>query len=66
MASREKIMSDKLRNQILAIRDSGAVNMFDISGVKQEAQDRKYTLLVIFLETNKGDYLRFIQSGAAD
>ena len=59
-------MSDKLRNQILAIRDSGAVNMFDISGVKQEAQDKKYTLLTIFLETNKGDYLRFIQSGAAD
>lgn len=59
-------MSDKLKNQILSIRDSGNVNMFDISAVKQEAQDKKYTLLTIFLETNKGDYLRFIQSGAAD
>lgn len=56
-------MSNKLREQILAIRDSGVVNMFDISGVKQEAQKRGYTLLLLFLDMQKDKYLEFITKG---
>lgn len=42
-------MSNKLKEQILAIRNSGAVNMFDISGVTQEAQKRGYIKLNVII-----------------
>lgn len=37
--------------------------MFDISGVKQEAQKRGYTLLLLFLDMQKDKYLEFITKG---
>jgi len=56
-------MSDVLVQQILAIRDSGKYNMFDIRGVQVEANALGYYELVVFLEEDPCRYSRFIFSG---
>ena len=56
-------MSDALVEQILAIRDSGKYNMFDIRGVQVEANALGYYELVVFLEEHPDRYSRFILSG---
>ena len=57
------IMSDTLVEQILAIRAGGKHNMFDIPAIQREASDLGYTELVVFLEENRDQYVRFIFSG---
>ena len=56
-------MKEKIREQILAIRDSGVTNMFDINRVQYEANERKFYELVIFLEEHKAEYVHFIMTG---
>ena len=56
-------MTDKLREQILAIRDTGETNMFDITRVQRMAYDRGFYELVLFLEDPKKEYARFILTG---
>lgn len=57
------IITDKLFEQILAIRDSGKVNMFDVPGVQQEANEREFYELVVFLEGHRKEYAEFILTG---
>ena len=59
-------MTEKVREQILAIRDTGLTNMFDIPMVQRLAYDRGYFELVCWLEDNKKEYARFILTGEAD
>lgn len=59
-------MTEKVRDQILSIRDTGLTNMFDIPMVQQLAYDRGYYELVIFLEEHRKEYARFILTGEAD
>jgi len=56
-------ITDTLLEQILAVRDSGVVNMFDINGVQIEANKRGFYELVIFLEEEKAAYSQFILTG---
>jgi len=56
-------MNDTIRNQILAIRDTGETNMFDIPVVKGIALREGYTELLNYLEKHKGAYVRFILTG---
>ena len=53
-------MTDKIKEQILAIRDTGETNMFDITRVQRMAYDRGFYELVLFLEDPKKEYDRFI------
>ena len=46
-------MSDKVREQILAVRDTGLTNMFDINTVQRIAFDAEYYELVNYLEENR-------------
>ena len=55
-------MTDKVRDQILAIRDIGLTNMFDLNMVQRLAHDREYYELVVFIEENRAAYVRFILS----
>ncbi len=57
------IMSDTLVEQILAIRAVGKHNMLDIPAIQCEAYDLGYNELVVFLEENRDQYVRFIFSG---
>lgn len=56
-------MTETIRNQILAIRDTGLTNMFDVHMVQRLAYERNYFELVIFLEEHRKEYVQFILYG---
>ena len=56
-------MTEKVKKQILAIRDTGLTNMFDLNAVQRLANDRGMYELVIFIEENRASYGRFILTG---
>lgn len=58
-------MSDKIRDQILAIRQTGLTNMFDIPMVQYIANEMRFYELVIFLEEQRSEYVHFILTGEA-
>jgi hypothetical protein len=57
------LITDKLREQILDIRDSSKYSMFDIYGVQREAYNNDYFELVLFIDEHKKEYLEFILYG---
>ena len=59
------MMTAKIKEQILDIRDSGAVNMLDVNGVQYEAYHSDYYELVDYLEENRQEYWNFIMTGEA-
>lgn len=56
-------MTNKVFEQIMHIRDEGRYNMFNITGVQQEASELGYNELVVFLEEHKDEYTEFILTG---
>lgn len=56
-------MDEKIKEQILYIRDSGLTNMFDVTMVQRLANEYGFYELVIFLEENKEKYVHFILYG---
>jgi len=56
-------MDEKIKEQIIAIRDTGLTNMFDVNAVQRLAFDRGYYELVNFIEEDKKAYCRFIITG---
>ena len=53
-------MNEKVFAQILDIRDSGQVNMFDVSSVQRMAFEMGFYELVCFIEEDRAAYVRFI------
>ena len=58
-------MTEKIKEQILAIRESGEANMFDTRAVQYIAFHRDYFELVTYLEHNTKEYCHFIMTGEA-
>ena len=56
-------MTEKIKEQILAVRATGQTNMFDTNMVQVIANKMKFYELVIFIEEYKGDYAKFILTG---
>ena len=56
-------MSETVKKQILAIRDTGLTNMFDVRTVQRVANDRGFYELVVYLEEHRREYAHFILSG---
>lgn len=56
-------MTDKVQKQILAIRDTGLTNMFDVFAVQRLANDMGFYELVGYLEENRKEYAQFILTG---
>ena len=56
-------MTDEIREQIMAIRDSGLTNMFDLNTVQRLAYERDYFDLVLYIEDHKAQYVKFILTG---
>lgn len=56
-------MTERIKEQILAIRETGETNMFDIPVVQRMAFDRNYYELVVFIEEHPKEYVRFILYG---
>ena len=57
------IMTDKVFQQLMDIRDSGLTNMFDTNMVQRLAYDRDYFELVMYIEDHKKEYAHFIMTG---
>ena len=58
-------MTNTIREQIMAIRDSGETNMLDTRTVQWIANREGYYELVIYLEDNRREYWNFIMTGEA-
>lgn len=56
-------MTQTIKEQILAIRDTGLTNMFDLPMVQRLAFDRGFFELVTFIEENRKEYVHFILHG---
>lgn len=56
-------MNEKIREQILAVRNTGLTNMLDTNAVQYYANERNYFDLVIFIEDHKDQYVNFILHG---
>lgn len=56
-------MTEKIREQILAVRKTGRSNMFDVSMVQNIANAMRFYELVVFLEEHRGEYVHFILTG---
>ena len=58
-------MTDEVCKQILAIRDTGLTNMFDVATVQRIAYGMDFYELVVYLEENCKEYAHFILTGEA-
>ena len=56
-------MPEIVQEQILAVRDTGLTNMFDIPMVQRLAYEYDYYELVCWLEEHRTEYVRFILTG---
>jgi len=56
-------MDEKVREQIVAIRDTGLTNVFDVTMVQRLAYERDFYELVLFLEDHRKEYVNFILHG---
>ncbi len=56
---RVRTMDQKIKEQILHIRDTGLTNMFDIYMVQRLAYENDFYELVNFIEENKEEYGRY-------
>lgn len=59
----ETMMNEKIKTQILKVRDTGLTNMFDTNAVQKIAFEMELYELVNFLEDNKKAYVHFILTG---
>jgi len=59
-------MNEKVKEQILSIRATGLTNMFDVQRVYQLAKNMGYFDLVLFLEYNRAEYVKFILTGESE
>lgn len=56
-------MNTKIKEQILAIRNTGLTNMFDIHMVQGLADEMRFYELVVFIEEHREEYVHFIIHG---
>ncbi|MCD7891093.1 MAG: DUF5049 domain-containing protein [Ruminococcus sp.] len=56
-------MTEKIKEQILYIRDTGKTNMFDVWMVQYLANEYGFFELVVYLEENRKEYVHFILTG---
>ena len=61
--NKTKLITDKIKEQIIAIRDSGETNMFDSRKVQRIANREEFYELVLFIEENRLAYINFILNG---
>ena len=60
---RRSVMNEKVFAQIMDIRESGRVNMFDVPGVQRMAFEMGFYELICFIEEDRATYVRFILAG---
>jgi hypothetical protein len=63
---KKKSVRETIRDQIIAIRDSGETNMFDSSTVQSIAKREGYLELEWYIKKHRMSYLNFILTGEYD
>lgn len=58
-------MTEKIKEQILAVRDTALTNMFDTKTVQRIAFEMEFYELVLFIEEHRKQYESFILTGEA-
>ena len=58
-------MTEIVKEEILAIRDTGLTNMFDLPVVQRLAYERDFFDLVVYIEEHPKEYVHFILTGEA-
>lgn len=58
-------MTERIKEQIEAIRQSGETNMLDVKMVQWLANRDNYFELVIYLEEHRKEYLNYLFTGVA-
>lgn len=58
-------MTEKIKEQILAVRDTELTNMFDVNAVQRIANDMGFFELVVYLVEYRREYTHFILTGDA-
>ncbi len=58
-------MTEKIKEQILAIQNTGLTNMFDVNAVQRLAYKHDFYELVFFLEEHRKEYVHFILTSEA-
>lgn len=56
-------MTEIVKEQILAIRDTGLTNLFDLPMVQRLAYERNFFDLVVYIEEHPKEYAHFIMTG---
>ena len=56
-------MNEKIKEQILIVRDTGRTNMFDTTAVQRIAYELNLFELVVYLQDHKKEYVHFIFTG---
>lgn len=56
-------MDEVIREQIIAVRDTGETNMLDTRAVQCIANRERFYELVIYLEEHRREYANFILTG---
>ncbi len=56
-------ITDEIREQILAVRDTGRTNMFDTDAVQRIAHEMQLYELVVFISMHRSEYTNFILNG---
>ena len=63
---KKMLMTEKIFQQLLEIRNSGETNMFDTAMVQRLAFDKGLFELVCYIEDHKKEYVHFIMYGRED
>lgn len=58
-------MTERIKEQIEAIRQSGETNMLDVNMVQWLANRENYFELVVYLEEHRKEYANYIFTGGA-
>ena len=58
-------MTERIKEQIEAIRQSGETNMLDVNMVQWLANRENYFELVIYLVEHREDYINYLFTGEA-
>lgn len=63
---KKMIMTDKVFEQIMHVRDSGMTNMLAVNTVQRLAFESEYYDLVMYIEDHKKEYVHFILHGTEE
>ena len=63
---KKMIMTDKVFEQIMHVRDSGMTNMLAVNTVQRLAFESEFYDLVMYIEDHKKEYVHFILQGTEE